>query len=119
MDETYALRVQIESHEYYGEFYLVGEGYGTPADVLDNVAADHLVQISNASRIEEYLLDVLKQGENASEDEYDAADADVECWIHVDVSYRRYAFGVGDRVVEFTGEPTKSEIASTVTQLQS
>lgn len=119
MAETYALRVQIESHEYDGEFYLIGEGYGTPAKVLDNVAADHLQRISNASRIEEYLLDVLKQGENAREAEYDATDTDVECWIHVDVPYRRYAFGVGDRVFEFTGEPTKSEIASTVTQLQS
>ena len=118
MAETYTLCVQIESHEYYGEYYLVGEGYGTPAEVLDNIAADHLLRISNASRIEEYLLDVLKQGENASEGEYDSTDADIECWIHVDVSYQRYAFGVGDRVVEFTGEPTKSEIASTVTQLQ-
>jgi len=25
MAETYALCVQIESHEYYGEYYLVGE----------------------------------------------------------------------------------------------
>lgn len=118
MAETYALRIQIESHEYYSEFYLVGEGYGTPAEVLDNVAADHLLRISNASCTEEYLLDVLKQGENASEDEYDTTETDVECWIHVDVPYRNYAFGVGDRVVEFTTEPTKSEIASTVTQLQ-
>lgn len=86
--------------------------------MLDNVAADHLLRIANGSRIEEYLLDVLKQGENASEVEYDATDVDIECWIHVDVSYQRYAFGVGDRVVEFSGEPTKSEIASTVTQLQ-
>jgi hypothetical protein len=119
MAETYALRVQIESHEYDGEFYLVGEGYGTPACVLDNVAADHLLRIANASRIEEYLLDVLKQGENTGEAEYDAIDNDIECWIHVDVSYQRYAFGVGDRVFEFSGEPTKSEIASTLTQLQS
>ena len=119
MAETYALRVQIESHEYYGEFYLVSEGYGTPADVLDNVAADHLLRIANAPRIEEYLLDVLKHGENTGEVEYEATDSDVECWIHVDVSYQRYAFGVGDRVFEFSGEPTKSEIASTVTQLQS
>lgn len=119
MVETYVLRVQIESHEYDGEFYLVGEGYGTPAEVLDNVATGHLLRIANASRIEEYLLDVLKHGENTGEAEYDATDSDVECWIHVDVSYQRYAFGVGDRVVEFTGEPTKSEIASAVTQLQS
>ena len=115
----YALRVQIESHEYYGEFYLVGEGYGTPADVLDNVAADHLLRIANVPCIEEYLIDVLKHGENTGEAEYEATDSDVECWIHVDVSYQRYAFGVGDKVFEFSGEPTKSEIASSVTQLQS
>ena len=119
MAETYALRVQIESHEYDGEFDLIGEGYGTPADVLDTIAADHLLRIANASRIEEYLLDVLKHGENTSEAEYDATDSDVECWIHVDVSYQKYAFGVGDRVFEFSGEPIKSEITSTVTQLQS
>ena len=119
MAETYALRVQVESHEYDGEFYLVGDGYGTPADVLDNVAADHLLRIANAPRIEEYLLDVLKHGENTSKAEYEATDSDVECWIHVDVSYRRYAFGVGNRVFEFSSEPSKSEIASTVTQLQS
>jgi len=95
MAETYAIRVQVESHEYDGEFYLVGEGYGTPADVLDNVAADHLLRIANAPRIEEYLLDVLKHGENTGKAEYDPTDSDVECWIHVDVSYRRYAFGVG------------------------
>ncbi|MFC5136004.1 MULTISPECIES: hypothetical protein [Haloferacaceae] len=119
MAETYALRVQVESHEYGDEFYLIGEGNGTPADVLDNVAADHLLRIANARRIEEYLLDVLKHGENTSEAEYEATDSDVECWIHVDVSYQRYAFGVGDRVFEFSGVPIKSEIASTVTQLQS
>ena len=119
MAETYTLCVQIESHEYYGEFYLVGDGYGTPADVLDNIAADHLSRIANAPRIEKYLLDVLRHGENTSKAEYEATDSDVECWIHVDVSYRRYAFGVGDRVFEFSSEPSKSEIASTVTQLQS
>ena len=119
MADTYALRVQVESHGYDGEFYLVGDGYGTPADVLDNVAADHLLRIANARRIEEYLLDVLKHGQNTGEAEYDATDSDVECWIHVDVSYQKYAFGVEDRVFEFSSEPTKSEIASTVTQLQS
>jgi len=49
MAETYALCVQIESHEYYGEYYLVGEGYGTPAEVLDNIAADHL--FANLERV--------------------------------------------------------------------
>jgi hypothetical protein len=119
MAETYTLRVQVESHEYDGEFYLVGDGYGTPADVLDNVAADHLLRIANVRRIEEYLINVLKHGENTAEAVYEATDSDVECWIHVDVSHQRYAFGVGDRIFDFSGVPSKSEIASTVTQLQS
>jgi len=119
MADTYALRVQVESHEYDGEFYLVDEGYDTPADVLDNVAADHLLRIASAQHIEEYLLDVLKHGENTDKTEYEATDSDVECWVHVDVSYQRYAFGFEDRVFEFSGEPIKSEISSTVTQLQS
>jgi len=75
MAETYALCVQIESHEYYGEYYLVGEDMN-PAEVLDNIAADHLLRISNASRIEEYLLDAEAR-ENASEGEYDSTDADI------------------------------------------
>ena len=119
MTGTYALVVQLESHEYYGEFYLVGEGYGTPAEVLAYVAGDHLLRISDTGDIAEYLLDVLNEGQNASKDEYDATDADVECWIHVDVSYRRYSFGMNDIMVEFTGEPTESEIASKVEELQS
>jgi hypothetical protein len=119
MAETYALRVQIESHEYDGEFYFLGDGYDTSAEVLDNVAGEHLLRIANASRIEEYLLGVLKEGHNASEDDYNSTDATVECWIHVDVPYQRYAFGVDGRIIEFTGEPTKSEITSTVTELQS
>jgi hypothetical protein len=41
MGDTYALRVQVESHEYDGEFYLVGDGYETPADVLQSVRLRH------------------------------------------------------------------------------
>lgn len=119
MAETYALVIQIESHEYYGEFYFVGEGYGTPAEVLEHVAGSHLLRISDASRIEEYLLDVLNEGRNASKDEYQKMDVDIECWIHVDVPYRRYSFGMDDTVVEFAGEPTENEIASKVKNLQS
>jgi hypothetical protein len=117
MTETYALVVRIESHEYYGEFYLVGEGYGTPAEVLEYVAGDHLLRMSDAYRIEEYLLNMLNEGENASKDEYKAIDADIECWIHTDVDYRRYTFGTNGRMVEFSGELTESEIASKVKQL--
>jgi hypothetical protein len=119
MAETYTLVVRIESHEYHGEFYFVGEGYGTPAEVLEYVAGDHLLRMSDVPRIEEYLLDVLNEGQNASKDEYKSLDPDVKCWIHVDVNYRQYAFGTDGRMIEFTGEPTETEIASKVEDLQS
>jgi len=63
-------------------------------------------------------LDVLKRGENTGEDEYDATEVDVECWIHVDVSYQRFAFGVSDHAYEFDGEPTESKIESMVSTLR-
>jgi hypothetical protein len=119
MTETYALVVRIESYEYDGEFYFVGDGYGTPAEVLEYVASDHLLRASDAPRIEEYLLDVLNGGQNACKNKYEAMDTDVECWIHIDVDHRRYAFGIHDRVIEFTGEPTESDIASKVEDLRS
>jgi hypothetical protein len=119
MAETYALVIRIQSYEYDGEFYFVDEGYGTPAEVLEYVAGDHLLRISDAFRIEDYLIDVLNEGQNASKDEYKAIDADVECWIHVDVDHRRYSFGIHDRVMEFSGEPTESEITSKVENLRS
>jgi hypothetical protein len=119
MTVTYALTVQIESYGYYGEFYLIGEGYDTPADVLEHVAADHLLRISNESGIEQYLLDVLQEGANASSDEYDSIDADVECWIHVDVYYRRYSFGAGDTLIEIEDEPTRSRLESIADDLRS
>ena len=119
MAETYALVVRIESHEYHGEFYFVGEGYGTSAEVLEYVAGDHLLRMSDAPMIEEYLLDVLNEGQNASSDEYKSLDADVKCWIHVDVNYRQYTFGTDSRMIEFAGEPTENEIESKAEDLQS
>ena len=119
MTQTYALTVGFQAHEYDGEFYLVGEGHGTPADVLEHVAADHLLRIANARTIEDYLLDVLKRGENTGEDEYTTTEVDVECWIHVDVPSQRFAFGVGDHVYEFDGEPTEGEIESMGSTLRS
>ena len=119
MAETYALLVQIESHEYYGEFYLLGEGYSTQAEVLEHVAGDHLVGLSDAAHVETYLLDVLSKGQNVSKDEYEATDTDIECWLHVDVPYRRYAFGSNDSITEFTRKVTEDEIASKVEELRS
>jgi hypothetical protein len=111
------ITVGVEAREYDGEFHLVGEDYDTPADVLEHVAADHFLRIASAWTIEDYLLDVLKRGENTGE--YATTEIDVECWIHVDVPYQRFAFGVGDRVYEFDGEPTESKIESMVSTLRS
>ncbi|WP_018256535.1 hypothetical protein [Halomicrobium katesii] len=119
MTQTYALTIGFQAHEYDDEFYLVGQGHGTPADVLEHVAGDHLLRIAGARSIEDYLLDVLKRGENTGEDEYTTTEVDVECGIHVDVPYRRFAFWTDDRVHEFEGEPTESEIESMVSMLRS
>ena len=119
MTETYALVIRIQSYEYDDKFYFTGGGHGTPAEVLEHVAGDHLLRISDAFRIEDYLLNVLNEGRNASKDEYKAIDADVVYWIHIDVDHRRYSFGIHDRVMEFSGEPTESEITSKAEDLRS
>ena len=119
MAQIYVLTVGFESYEYDGEFYIVGDGYGTASDVLRHVAADHIMAIEQSYCIEEYLLDVLKEGENVSESEYEQVDADIECGIHVDVDYQRFAFWVGDRVLEIDGQPTQSKIESVADSLRS
>lgn len=119
MTDTYALTVSIESYDYDGEFYLVGEGYGTPSEVLRHVAAAHLLRIDEASVVEAYLLDVLNAGENTSKDEYESVDADVECGIHVNVDYHRFSFWVGDRVFEIGEHPTKSSLEAMADDLRS
>ena len=110
MTDTYTLTISFESYDYDGEFHLVGEGYGTPSEVLQYVAADHILQIDEAYVVEEYLLDVLKSGENTNKAEYESANADVECGIHFDVDYHRFSFWVGDRVFEIGEKPTKSSL---------
>jgi len=119
MTQTYALTVGFEAHECDDEFYLFGGGHGTPANVHEHVAANHLLRIASTRTLEDYLLDVLKRRENMSEDEYTTTEVDVECWMHVDAPYRYFAFGVGDHVYEFDREPTESEIESIVSTLRS
>ena len=119
MAEMYALTIGVESYEYDGEFYIVGEGYGTPSEVLQHVAADHILRISQARHIGEYLLDVLQSGENVSEAEYETVAADVECGIHVDVDYQRFAFWMGDEVVEIGEQPTKVELNEMAEKIRS
>ncbi|SEH54221.1 hypothetical protein SAMN05192561_105158 [Halopenitus malekzadehii] len=43
MIETYALTIGVESYEYDGEFYIVGEGHRTPSEVLQHVAGNHIL----------------------------------------------------------------------------
>lgn len=112
MAATYALVVKLESYEFGGEFYLLGDRYETPREVFEHVATDHLLRIQQAEAIEDYLLDVLNEGANAGKDEYEAADPAVECWIHVDVYHRSYSFWTGDHVVEIEGEPTAEKLES-------
>lgn len=119
MTGTYALTVRVESYEYAGEFYLVGEGYGTPGDVLQHVAADHIEAIDRTRHIEQYLLDVLKSGENTTEAEFEAFDADVECGMYADVYYQRFSFSVDDRVYQIDGQNIESEIESIADELHS
>lgn len=119
MPRTYALVVRLESHEYSGEFYVLGEGYDTPGEVFEHVASEHLLRVADAACIEEYLLGVLNDGANASKAAYNDTNSAIECWIHVDVPYRNYAFGTGGRTVELSEQPTASELASKADELQS
>lgn len=112
MGDTYTLTITIEAHEYYGEFYFVGDGYGTGAEVLKHVAADHIMAMKQRPHVEEYLLETLREGENASEAKYDRADPDVACGVHFDVSYQRFSFWAGDHTVEIGDRPTESDIRS-------
>ncbi|WP_458190576.1 hypothetical protein [Haladaptatus sp. NG-WS-4] len=119
MTDMYALVVRLDSYEYEGEFYFIGEEYGTPSDVLQYVAADHIMAIERTHHIEQYLLDVLKTGENVSESTYEGVNTDVECGINVDVYYQRFSFWTGDHVVEIPTQPTKSELESIAADLRS
>jgi len=87
--------------------------------VLEHVAADHIMAIERTPHIEEYLLDVLKTGENVSESVYEEANTDVECGIHVDVDYRRISFWAGDDMVEITSQPTNAELEAIAADLRS
>ncbi len=112
MGNTYRLVVQVEGHQYDGEFYLTGEGYGTAADVFEYVAADHILAVTNARHIESYLLGVLEDGAAVPKGEYDSIAADANCGLHIDVAYQRFSFWSDDHVVEIETEPTASELAS-------
>jgi hypothetical protein len=119
MPDTYTLTVRVGSYEYEDEFYLVGEGYGTPREVLQHVASDHIKAIDRTRHIEQYLLDVLNDGENVPKTEFEEFDADVECGMYADVYYQRFSFSVDERVYRIDGPHIESEIESVAHELDS
>lgn len=114
---TYALSIHVESYEFSGEFYLVGDGYSTGGEVLKHVATDHILAMKNRPHAAEYLLETLQDGENVSKSEYEQAEPDVSCGLHFDIDHQKFRFWVGDRSVDIGRQPTKSDLRSTANDL--
>lgn len=110
MTETYALSISVDSYEFSGEFYFLGDSYKTGGEVLKHVAADHILAMKQRPHVAEYLLETLQEGETVSESEYKQADPDVSCGLHFDVDHQEFGFWVGDHRVEIGRQPTKSEL---------
>jgi len=119
MSATYALRIAVESYEFDGEFYLLGDRYNTGEAVLKHVATDHILAMKQRPHVAEYLLETLRDGENVSESQYKQADPDVPCGLHFDVDHQQFRFWVGDYGVEIGSQPTKSELRSIAEDLPS
>ncbi|MFC7074703.1 hypothetical protein ACFQJ7_08455 [Halovenus rubra] len=119
MSDTYALTIIIESYQFSGEFYLVGDGYSTGEEVLKHVASDHILAMKNRPHVAEYLLETLQDGENVSESEYEQTDPDVSCGLNFNVDNQQFRFWVGDYGAEIGSQPTKSELRSIAEDLPS
>jgi len=119
MSATYALRIAVESYEFDGEFYLLGDRYNTGEAVLKHVATDHILAMKQRPHVAEYLLETLRDGENVSESQYKQADPDVSCGLHFGVDHQQFRFWVGDYGVEIGSQPTKSELRSIAEDLPS
>jgi len=119
MTDTYALSIRVDSYDFGGEFYLVGEGYGTGEEVLKHVATDHILTMKQRPHVAEYLLETLKDGENVSKSEYRHADPDVSCGVHFDVDHHQFRFWVGDYTADLGRQPTKTELRSIAEELSS
>ena len=112
MAESYTLSIRIDSYEFSGEFYFLGEGYTTGEEVLKHVATDHILAMKQRPHVAEYLLETLQSGENVSESEYQQADPAVSCGVHFDVDHQQFAFSVGDHTVTIEQQPTKTQLRS-------
>lgn len=117
MSDGYALSFRVESNEFSGEFYFVGEGYDTGGEVLKHVATDHILTMEQRPHVAEYLLETLQDGETVSKSEYEQADPNVSCGLHFDVNHQQFRFWAGDETVEFGRQPTKNELRSTADNL--
>ena len=53
-----------------------------------------------------------------SESDYEQADPDVSCGLHLDVDHQKFRFWVGDHTVEIGRQPTKSELRTIADDLQ-
>ena len=118
MSDKYVLTMVIESYEFSGKFYLVGEGYATGREVLKHVATDHILAMKQRPHVAEYVLKPLQGGENVSRSDYEQADPDVSCGLHFDVDHHQFHFWVGDHTVEIGRHPTKSELRTIADNLQ-
>lgn len=112
MTKTYTLSIYVESYEFGGEFYLVGQGYDTGGEVLKHVAADHILAMEQRPHAAEYLLETLQDGENVSKSEYEQTEPDIACGLHFDVDHQQFRFWAGDDAVEIGRQPTKSKLRS-------
>jgi len=112
MTDTYTLSIRVDSSEFAGEFYLLGEGYNTGEQVLKHVATDHILAMKQRPHVAEYLLETLQDGETVSKSEYEQANPDVSCGLHFDVNHQQFRFWAGDRSVEIGRQPTKTELDS-------
>jgi hypothetical protein len=117
MSDTYALSIRIESYEFSGEFYLVGDGHGTGEEVLKHIATDHILAMKQRPHVAEYLLETLQEGKTVSKSEYEQADPNVSCGLHFDVDHQQFRFWAGDETVEIGRQPTKSELRSMANDL--
>jgi hypothetical protein len=117
VSDTYGLTIVVESYEFSGEFYLVGDGHGTGEEVLKHVVTDHILAMKQRPHVAEYLLETLQDGETVSKSEYEQADPDVSCGLHFDVDHQQFRFWVGDYTVEIGRQPTRSELRSIAADL--
>ncbi len=112
MNDTYTLTIVIESYEFGGEFYFLGDEYDTGGEVLKHVATDHILAMKQRPHVAEYLLETLQNGKNVSKSEYEQADPDVSCGLHFAVHKQQFRYWVGDNPINIDSQPTKNELHS-------